>query len=298
MACIVLATRLIVFRRWITGFTIESSWKWAFPAIPALIASSVVCSPTIRLEAGWRTLLQYLAAVVMLAPPICTLGARKPGLGAWHWFVVLPMVLVLCWPAMSQVISSRGLESLHLGGPALIAIGLVMVMGLGTGLGTEMILPASLCGAAIFCCLAPSAGWSFLPPSSPLAAPWILLLSERVATKHLQTIHARLTSAATMSEAMDAIWHLFQYCYGLPWTRRVQDRVNQFAAREQWTVQLTLDGFRTAAGQSASDAQLEMPCSSFCWVLQRFVSDEWIGRALSRFRRDAETGTRDEADSR
>ncbi len=293
VACFALAARLLAFHRLIAGLTILGSWQWAFLSVPALVASSIACAPAVQIENGWRTLLQYLAAVVMLAPPVCTLGARKPGIAAWHWFVVLPMLLVLSWPAITQVYSSRGLESLQLGAPAIIGIGLVMFMSLGTGFGTEMFAPAVLSGLAMCCCLGPSTGWSFVPAALPVVSPWFLLWAGRIATDDLQRIRSKLDDAMTVTEATDHAWHLFQYCYGLPWSRRFQDRVNQFASRERWTVTLNLAGFRSPDGQAVSDEQLELPLKSFCWVLQRFASDEWIERSFVRFRPELATSMPD-----
>lgn len=288
-ACVGLTVRLLLFHRLIAGLTVVGSWQWSMLAVPVLAISCLVCLPALAISDGWRGALQYFAAVMLLAPPVCTLGARKPGIGAWHWFVVLPMLIVLMWPAMSQLVSSHGIAAVELGVPALVGIGLVMMMSLGTGLGTRMMVPAFLYGLAILCCLGPVTGWQRIPDWTPLFAPWLLLAAERVAAAELGLLRKKLEATNERNEAVDAAWELFQCCYGLPWTRRFQDRVNQFAPREQWTVRLTLDGFRTMNGNVMHESELIKPLDSFCWVLQRFASDEWIERAFARFRPHAIT---------
>jgi hypothetical protein len=283
-ACVVLAVRLLAFHRLIAGLTVVGSWQWAVLAIPALMGSCLACIPQLAVGDGWRSSVQYLAAVMLLAPPVCTLGARKPGIAAWHWFVVTPMLVVLMWPAFSQLISSRGIETIELGTPALIGIGLVMMMSLGTGLGSLLMIPALLYGAAIACCLGPATGWKNVPQSLPLAAPWLLLMAGRMASSELSILKTKLAAAGTISDATDSAWSFFQSCYGLPWTKRFQDRVNQFSPREQWAVRLTLDGFRSPENLPADDQTLAQPLDAFCWVMQRFASDEWIEREFGRFR--------------
>jgi hypothetical protein len=187
---------------------------------------------------------------------------------------------------MSQVVSSQGTEVVELGVPALVAIGLVMFMSLGTGLGTLMVGPAVLYALSILSCLAPVAGWN---SAYPLAAPWLLLLAAELATKHLQRLREKIHASSGISDTVDAAWAFFQCCYGLPWTRRFQDRVNQFSAREKWCVHLTLEGFRRGDQQKADDDALLLPLESFCWVLQRFASEEWITRAFIRFRPGVQT---------
>ena len=36
----------------------------------------------------------------MLSPLMAVLGARRPSANVWAWFVVLPMLVVLSWPAI------------------------------------------------------------------------------------------------------------------------------------------------------------------------------------------------------
>ena len=88
--------------------------------------------------------------------------------------------------------------------------------------------------------------------------------------------------ASTKSELVDASWSLFQDLYGLVWAKRIQDRVNHFAARENWSVLLTHQGFRDENGNGPLDQDLEKPRDALRWVLTRFADDQWISEKLFR----------------
>ena len=108
----------------------------------------------------WMALPGLLAAVMLLTPGVSTLGARKPGASAWQWFVVAPMIIVLMWPGVSQIVNNRGEDSLELGVPAFAGIIVVLLMSAGTCLGTSLSLPFVLYSASIAVTALPSTGWA------------------------------------------------------------------------------------------------------------------------------------------
>ena len=294
---IVLVLRVFVLRRYVSGLTVAYSWTWAIAALPALMMATLATGNIVSLPIGWKMAAQYFAVIMLLTPAVSTLGARKPGVGTWQCFVVAPLILVLQWPGTSQLISSRGREALDLGAPATTGVLLVILMSAGTGLGTSMSASATIYIAAVICCLLPSSGWIEPASSLPLFAAPLLLLAEVQASRVVYARYKALRAAETGSAVIDETWMLFQDLYGLVWARRVLDRVNQFAQREQWAVLLTMDGFRRCDnGQLASDAELQKPLEAFSWVLSRFADHSWIDDRFvfwfgDREKQNSSTGT-------
>lgn len=267
-------------RRFVAGLTLMASWRWAVAASATLLLSTLVSSSLVVVTPGWKSAAQYFSATMLLTPLVATLGARWPGNRAWQWFVVLPMIVVLQWPAATQLVSSQGREAIELGAPATTGVLLVVMMSAGTMVGTSMALSALMYIAAILCCLLPTSGWMESTSSIPLLSPLLLFAARIHAGFVLKRRCAAVQSAASLAASIDSAWKLFQNLYGLVWTRRVLDRVNQFALREEWIVMLTPEGFRSADGLTVRDEDLLKPLDAFRWVLSRFADHEWIERHL------------------
>ena len=272
---------VMLSRRFVTGLTLMSSWRWAVAGAFSVVASMLVTRKVVTLAPGWTSAAQYFAATMLLTPLVAALGARRPGNAAWQWFVVLPMIVVLQWPAVTQLMSSRGSEPLELGAPATIGVLLVITMSTWTLLGSSMTLSGLMYVAAVLCCLLPSSGWMASTSSLPLLSPLLLVGAQIPAASILKARFAAARNARGVAESTDASWQLFQTLYGLVWTRRVLDRVNQFAPGEQWSVALTRLGFRRSGGGAVSDAELAKPLEAFRWVLSRFADPEWIKKHVS-----------------
>ena len=268
-------------RRFVTGLTLMASWRWALAAAVCTLVSTILSSPLVTPSPGWRSAVQYFAATMLLTPLVAALGARRPGNAAWQWFVVLPMIVVLQWPAVTQLLSSRGSEAIELAAPATAGVLLVVMMSAGTLLGTSMTFSALMYVAALLCCLLPSSGWMESTSSIPLLSPLLLLAAQIHGASILRARFAANRSAGNVVESADAAWNLFQSLYGLVWTRRVLDRVNQFAPGENWTVTLTLNGFRRSDGGAVSDAEITKPLEAFRWVLGRFADQAWIEKYVA-----------------
>ena len=104
---------------------------------------------------GWVDLSWYFAAVVLLCPGIAVLGARRPGASAWAFFVLLPLVLVLMWPAVASFQVARPAELIEIEVPALVGFGLVLIMSGGNYFGTRYTLSTFFYAAAVVLLVAP-----------------------------------------------------------------------------------------------------------------------------------------------
>ncbi len=281
-SCVILTWLVVRMRPLVTGLTLIYSWTWALAASIAVMIATVLGSGLLNVPAGWRSLSQLFAVTMLLTPAVATLGARRPGVIAWQGFVVTPLILVLLWPGVSQLTSSRGQEPLELSVPALAGIIIVLTMSAGTSLGTAMTGPFLMYVAGVVFAILPSTGWASADSILPLLTAPLLMFATWLGKEAISKRYAVIAAADTKNELVDQTWRLFQDLYGLVWALRVQDRVNQFALREQWTVRLTLDGFRSQEGNSASDEDLQKPRDAFRWVLGRFASEQWVASRLFR----------------
>lgn len=269
------------------GTTLEAARSWAMLSCAGLYVTVVAQSQYFVLPTGVRSGLTCLSCALLLTAPVAVLGARKPGGRAWQWFVVLPLVCVLLWPAVSQLVSSRGEASVELGTPQVCGFVLVLVMSSGPYLGTSLQPCALLCSLAILLLLAGPAGWLTAEPWIVVVSCVLLAIAGRVAVRTINFRSQRLTLMSLRSERLDAVWQLFQDLYGFAWSRRVQDRVNQFASRESWKVELTPAGFRSRttdpgdATSAVNSDDLQTPEAAFTWVLTRFVDEQWLTSRLS-----------------
>lgn len=279
-----LAVLLLLARMapWFAGLTVKHSWRWALVAAFSQLLSVAMSGRFFAISPAVSSMLQLLSVVLMLTPAVSTLGARNPGVSAWQVFVVVPLIIVLLWPGLSDLISSRWQESLQLGVPAFSGLCLVLLMSMSTCVGTSLTFASMFFFSAVSLSLFPGMGWMDLVSPWQSAIPFLLLSGVALAAMSIRIRGRAIETARTRSELVDASWALFQDLYGLVWARRIQERVNQFASREKWSVLLTHEGFRDGHGKAPSDEELEKPRDALRWVLSRFADDQWITEKLYR----------------
>jgi hypothetical protein len=271
------ATVLLVFsaRRWFTETTLTASWRWGLGAAGAGLACAT--SAAFRLlPAGAADVAWYLCAVLALCPPIAVLGARRPGSHAWTWFVLLPLVAVLGWPAAAVVGTRGAVGPLELDAPPLVGVALVLVMGCGNYIGTRFGFAA--CLYAVGQCL-------IVLPGTRLTATWTIAADHyRVAGALLWLLAASAAHLAArrhtlnVSPGIDRLWFDFRNTFGIVWAHRLQERVNAEADREQWPARLTPDGlaWQPQADEPARAQALPRIEHTLRWLLRRFVDEPWI----------------------
>jgi hypothetical protein len=276
-----LLLQTIRYRRLIGAWTVSVSAVWQSIAA-CVVGISVGCSPPLfEPGAGWRGTLQYLVAILLLTPSICTLGARKPRVAAWQAFVVVPMIVVLLWPVLTQAISTSGRTPVELSNPQLCGFLLAALMGIGPTFGTAATPAALLRLASVTLALIPvrsHAAWAGQAASFvPLVLFLEITLLHRIVVASIRRIH----ESETLLDGTSEIWGLFQTLYGTVWPRRIMDRMSQFERAEKWTVTLCEYGFESLPDQGRSgvpprESELQQPIGTLRWLLGRFVTAEWL----------------------
>lgn len=230
---------------------------------------------------GWVDLGWYFAAVVLLCPGIAVLGARRPGASAWAFFVLLPLVLVLMWPAVASFQVARPADPIEIEVPALVGFGLVLIMSGGNYFGTRYTLSTFFYAAAIVLLVAPMS--AAVPDFFP----------ERATARFMASLAFLLAIAETNRRSkpvpddgisrLDVLWFDFMDSFGMVWAKRVMDRVNETARHEKWAMRLELHGFVPITESPLADELLrtnEHIEHTFRFLLKRFVDPEWIDARL------------------
>ncbi len=285
LAAIYLAVQV---RLLLTAWNVRQAWNWMLAALLSLLMHSIVSIPQLHCSDAVISAAAYFTATMLLTPLVTILGARRPGISAWHWFVVLPMVLVLQWPAISQLSGNHWRAPVELSAPSLMGIIVVLIMSAGTLLGTSSTIFAMLYSSGIVTLLMSVTSLNGGKTGiTPLGAVLVLMALWMARRNLIFNLH-RIQTSENTSQRTQAVWSLFSSLHGFAWMRRVQDRINQFAQRERWTVQLKASGFLSANGTSnregpsdqPQDDQLLQPLEAFIWVLARFADEFWLRQML------------------
>ncbi len=263
-------TTLITACNWALAVAVAWTSVWTFD-------SALGCVPTGTADQLW-----YALAVLSLSPAVAVLGARRPISRVWPWFVLGPMILILIWPALVDwSATSRG-RALELEEPAIVGFLLVLIMAAGNYLGTRYRFSALLLITAL----------------ALLVAPLMIGFPKTVITRDTARLAATACFAAailarqlphgsprTLDSPFDRLWHDFRNEFGLVWARRVQDRINIEAQKENWPLKLEIHGFIWNSGsidahtRTQTEARLE---HHIRWLFRRFVSEAWLDQYLNQ----------------
>ncbi|MBX3443152.1 MAG: hypothetical protein KF774_12170 [Planctomyces sp.] len=262
-------------RRVTDGTTLGTAWRWMLGAAVAWFAAALfeaLAGPVAPATAhAW-----YAASVLALCPWIAVLGARRPVVRVWNWFVLAPLAAVLMWP-VAVCWMPRGPTHPPLETPTLIGFGVVSVMGFGNYLGTRFALSAALSAAAVWMALMSTSRGAGSGEGLRSLACLALLAAAMLAVR-------RAPRVPTAAFAWDRVWRDVRDTFGMVWANRLTERVNAQAARDGWTSRLTPDGFVAADPARPADLERDLPRIDHTsrWLLQRFVDDAWIDARLSR----------------
>ncbi len=262
-------------------WTVRQAWNWMIVSLLAMLLLSILSLPILETNDAIISAIAYLSATMLLTPLVTILGARRPGIFAWHWFVVLPMVVVLQWPAFSQLQANHWRIPIELSAPSMIGVLVVLVMSAGTLLGTNSSSFALVFSSGIAMILASATNLVAVQSLVAQYGAIAILASIWIYHRNLRLQTDRLHAASTTSQKTNAILDLFSSLYGFAWSRRIHDRINQFAPREHWTVQLTSRGFERPDGVEPTDDELQKPIEALIWVLGRFGDEFWLRQVLN-----------------
>jgi hypothetical protein len=221
----------------------------------------------------------YLSAVSALCPLIAVLGARRGRIVDWNLFVLLPLIVVLGWPALAEWKRCWNGQRLELEAPSLIAFGLVLLMGAGNFIGTRFTRPALVWIATWALTV-----WTFGNPIGKAPVPREAVYSFLTISQFVfwMAVAQAVRRPANVTE-WDRVLQNFRDHFGIVWSLRLMTRVNEVARREEWPWKLTSNGLRRVPGASptavdpATDPRVDR---AFRWLLKQFVDPEWIDERL------------------
>ena len=289
LSSVLLAFRI---RSMISVWTAWQAWNWMIVALLSALLHAILSLPPLHVSDAVTSSAAYFATTMLLTPLVTLLGARRPGIAAWHWFIVLPMVVVLQWPAISQLFGSHGRSPLELSAPATMGVVVVLLLSSGTLMGTSSTGVALAYSSAILILLASTTGNKSAQFPVTAFAPILMMTAMWMARRNLDAHLTRLRTATTALLRIQTVGEIFSSLYGFAWTRRVQDRINQFAPRERWSVRLTATGFNRLDGNAPTDDELQQPLEAFVWVLSRFADEGWLRHVLKHEKPDNLTSLR------
>jgi hypothetical protein len=188
---------------------------------PLFVAWRSSAGSTIRHALGWAVAAwacwcvgvspegRYVALCLAACAGVAVLGARRPGVGAWH-FVVVGLLVTLLLPLL------MGLGELRLQREQVWFLGAVLLVVVANYLPTRLFLPSALLLAWCALELAVVAGArepSAIDPLLLLAVPW----------------GAWLVRPPAGLSPVDRAWWLFRHRFGFLWAERMRDQFNRAA---------------------------------------------------------------------
>jgi hypothetical protein len=273
---------------------LSMAWPWFCLAWVAWFAA-LGLSLWAEAAEGVRHAAWHVAAVATLAPLVAVLGGRWPTSRVWSLFVVLPLLLVLLWPVAAVCLGMARWDRFELETPMLLGGLLVSVMGWGNFVGSRWTVEALLGMLAtmlLLCSLTPEIS----PQSLQADRCGVVLASVLVLASF--SVWNRSRHKTPCEWVDDPVWVDFQTLFGMVWSRRIQDRVNEQAREKNWPVRLGARGWLDTTGQplglstgsgqeAAGGAEYGVPVSLpdvaeargfLLWLLQKFVETGWLTR--------------------
>lgn len=274
-------------RRPLGETTLLLPWRWGGATLAFWLVVWTLCQWTPPLR-GIADQLWYSAGIVGLCPPLAVLGARRPMSRVWTPFILIPLLLVFAWPAISDW-SRAGwrhhlAEAWTLEEPMFTGFCLVLVMSLGNYLGTPLGLSGLLWSTALFLVVAPLCPSisRFLPNAVISRTLAVFLLTASVWWGWLR---CRLSLPARTP--LDNLWLSYREMFGLVWGKRLQERFNFNARGAGIGFRLFRHGFALIDEEEIPQpGDLTPPQREFAeytlrWLLRRFVDPVWIDSKLA-----------------
>ena len=219
----------------------------------------------------------FVAACGTLCPFVALIGAKRPQHSAWS-FVVLALWGMLALPAAEVILLNPG-QGLEINSIRSWFLLVLILAGLCNFVLTRYGISSVLLAIAQFIWLGPWLPWSFHPLLMSREFGGLLCASLAVVVAwFVSRSHTRAPND------YDRLWFDFRDTFGLFWSLRLIERVNDTANTAGWDFDLGWGGFRT---KSDFEPLAKLPPevdralrNCLEGSLRRFVSSEWISERL------------------
>ena len=280
-----LAWLLATARRGLRFTTLQTAWWWMVGGCTLWAATACVVLPG-RSGPEIQAQCLYWTGIASLCPGIAVLGAKRPGSRVWNLFIVVPLVLVLGWPAVT-VWRADGPRLFTAEWPVLGGLLLVLIMGTGNYLGTRFAGAAALYAAAVVALVAPASVamtriWADLAGTTT----WIFLTATLLlgGAGWLAWRAASASRSGSDETGTARLWNDYRETFGIVWGTRLRERLLQEASREKWPGNALpgVEGLEFPEGASGEDREKAEARyrHHLLWLLRRFVDPEWIERRM------------------
>jgi hypothetical protein len=233
-AALVLATAAYPLgRAWLANrtTTLVHALTWAILAWLAWFTVLLAAA----LGLGDSAAARYVALALTGCAGVAVLGARRPGVGPWH-FVALGLLVVLLLPL------AEGFGRLSLSLPRLIFLAAALAVAFLNYVPTRLAPAALLAGAGCGIELASLARGE----RGPLVAAGRLALAAAPWTAYLMIRWGREPASE-----IDRTWRLFRDGFGALWAERMREQFNRAAANAGLTGRLGWGGLKGAPAAEA-----------------------------------------------
>ncbi len=282
IAATLLAAAILAFRFRLAADTmLLIPWAWAVAAFLCICAANWcgILAQQNRLGqfGGSYSAIHFFAACGTLCPFIALIGAKRPQYSAWS-FVVLAFWCMISLPAVEVLLLHPG-QDLEINSIRSWFLLFLIVAQLCNFLLTRYGISSLLLAVAQFIWLGSWLPWRFAPQGLDHEVVGQLFVSAAVISAWL--ISLLKTRSAN---AFDALWYDFRDSFGLFWSLRLIERVNDAAKQANWDFDLGWSGFRTKSDfgpLNGLSPEVEAPLRNCLQgALRRFVSKKWIAHRL------------------
>jgi hypothetical protein len=217
------------------------------------------------------TYYRYTAAVLLIAPTLALLGAKRPQNGAWQ-FIVFTLVTVLLLPVMQGWAFGDRSPSIH---PLFLWVIATHIL-----IGFFNYLPTRYVGPVFFLASGQTfmAAEHFPAPLTQLTSFWRLTIPCLFIALFWANYLARNTPS--IAPCVSLLWRDFRDAYGLVWGLRIAERLNASAQKHGWPVEFTWGGMIVRDGAELDAETRHRVEREMRSHLRRFVSHDWIAARL------------------
>lgn len=269
--------------RTLAGTTLIIPWAWSLVAFAGIAVASLYATFVLkdRTDNPWGTFssVHFLAACGTLCPFVALIGAKRPQHSAWN-FVVVALWCMLALPAAEVVFLQPGqrLEINSFRSWFLLAL---IALEMCNFIATRYAISCGLIVFAQLIWLGPWLPWVLWFPAGRFDWELAGLLCAAAGIITAWTVALRPTQA---DNRYDRLWFDFRDSFGLFWSLRLIERVNDTQKQAAWNFDLGWGGFRTkdeflTLGELSPAVETSLR-NCLQGSLRRFVSPEWIAQRL------------------